>query len=141
MLRQILIVGGGRVGKHTAAQLTKSGVSVTIIETDPVKVQQFPDPLAGRVIEGDGTDIDVFERANPETADVVAGLTNDVKTNLVVCEMARNFAPGATTHLRIAEDGQEAYAHLEHVDSIVYPAALAADRTVEKIMDRTTAGR
>ena len=133
MLRQIVIVGGGRVGRHSAAKLTDNGFRVTIIENDAKKCEQFPNPLAGRIIEGDGTDIDVLEEANPATADVIAGLTDDVKTNLLVCELARNLAPGAETHLRIAEDGQEAYAHLEHVDHIVYPAALAATETVDQI--------
>lgn len=133
MLRQIIIVGGGRVGRHSAAKLTDNGFRVTIIEKDAEKCEQFPNPLAGRIIEGDGTDIDVMEEANPGTADVIAGLTDDVKTNLLVCELARNLAPGAETHLRIAEDGQEAYAHLEHVDHIVYPAALAAEQTVDQI--------
>ena len=141
MLRQILIVGGGRVGRHTAAKLTDSGYMVTVIEKDPEKAAQFPNPLAGRVIQGDGTEMDVIEKANPETADIVAGLTNTVKTNLVVCELARNLAPGAETHCRICEDGQEAYAHLEHVDHIVYPAALAAEETVDQITDQATVGR
>jgi trk system potassium uptake protein TrkA len=133
MLRQIVIVGGGRVGRHTAAKLTDNGFRVTVIEEDSKKCEQFPNPLAGRIIEGDGTEIEVLEEANPATADVIAGLTDDVKVNLLVCELARNLAPGAETHLRIAEDGQEAYAHLEHVDHIVYPAALAATETVQQI--------
>jgi trk system potassium uptake protein TrkA len=136
MLRQIIIVGGGRVGRHSAAKLTDNGFRVTIIEKDPETCEQFPNPLAGRVIQGDGTDIEVMKKANPGTADVVAGLTDNVKKNLVVCELARNLAPGAETHLRIDEDGQEAYAHLEHVDHIVYPAALAAEKTVKEITAR-----
>ena len=141
MLRQIIIVGGGRVGRHTAAQLTNNGYRVTVIEQNPKKVEQFPRPQADRVIKGDGTEMDVLKKANPQTADIVAGLTNDVKTNLLVCELARNLAPHAQTHLRIAKDGQEAYAHLEHVDHIVYPAALAASETVEQITETTTVGR
>lgn len=133
MLRQIIIVGGGRVGRHSAAKLTDDGFRVTVIEKDSEKCEQFPNPLAGRIIQGDGTEMEVLEEANPGTADVIAGLTDDVKTNLLVCELARNLAPGAETHLRIAEDGQEAYAHLEHVDHIVYPAALAAEQTVSQI--------
>jgi trk system potassium uptake protein TrkA len=94
---------------------------------------QFPAPLAGRVIEGDGTELETLQQANAETADIVAALTDDVKTNLLVCELAEEIAPGAETHLRIDDDGQEAYAHLDHVDNIVYPAALAAQQTVEQI--------
>lgn len=133
MLRQIIIVGGGRVGRHTAAKLTDDGFMVTVVEKDAEMCDQFPTPLAGRVIEGDGTDIEIMRETNAETADIVAALTDDVETNLLICELAREVAPDAKTHLRIDDDGQEAYAHLEHVDHIVYPAALAAERTVTQI--------
>ncbi|WP_336327190.1 potassium channel family protein [Halovenus sp. HT40] len=133
MLRQIIIVGGGRVGRHSAAKLTDDGFMVTVIEKDPAMCEQFPNPLAGRVIEGDGTELATLEEANAETADIVVALTDDVQTNLSVCELASEIAPDAETHLRIDDDGQEAYAHLDHVDHIVYPAALAAQRTVKQI--------
>lgn len=133
MLRQIIIVGGGRVGRHSAAKLMDDGFMVTVVEKDPEMCEQFPAPLAGRIIEGDGTDPETLQRVNPETADIVAALTDDVETNLLVCELAKEIAPDAETHLRIDDDGQEAYAHLDHVDHIVYPAALAAQRTVKQI--------
>ncbi|MXR52503.1 hypothetical protein GRX03_12910 [Halovenus sp. WSH3] len=135
MLRQIIIVGGGRVGRHSAAKLMDDGFMVTVIEKDEEMCERFPDPLAGRIIEGDGTDMEVLQEANSETADIVAALTDDVETNLLVCELARELAPQAETHLRIDDDGQEAYAHLNHVDHVVYPAALAAERTVEQISE------
>jgi trk system potassium uptake protein TrkA len=135
MLRQIIIVGGGRVGRHSAAKLTEDGFMVTVIEKDQAMCDQFPAPLAGRVIQGDGTEVDILQEANAETADIVAALTDDVETNLLVCELAEKVAPDADTHLRIDDDGQEAYAHLDHVDNIVYPAALAAEQTVEQISE------
>jgi trk system potassium uptake protein TrkA len=135
MLRQIIIVGGGRVGRHTAAKLTDDGFMVTVVEKSPEMAEQFPAPLAGRVIEGDGTKVEILQESNVETADIVAALTDDVQTNLLVCELAEEVAPNAETHLRIDDDGQEAYAHLDHVDHIVYPAALAAKQTVEQISE------
>lgn len=135
MLRQIIIVGGGRVGRHTAAKLTDDGFMVTVVEKSTEMAEQFPAPLAGRVIGGDGTDIEILQEANVGTADIVAALTDDVETNLLVCELVDEIAPEATTHLRIDDDGQEAYAHLGHVDHVVYPAALAAEQTVEQISE------
>lgn len=135
MLRQIIVVGGGRVGRHTAAKLTDDGFMVTVVEKDSEMVEQFPAPLAGRIIEGDGTDLEILREANVETADIVAALTDDVETNLLVCELVDEIAPEAKTHLRIDDDGQEAYAHLGHVDHVVYPATLAAEHTVELISE------
>ncbi len=135
MLRQIIIVGGGRVGRHSAAKLTDDGFMVTVVEEDPEMVEQFPVPLAGRIIEGDGTEVETLQKANVETADIVAALTDNVETNLHVCELVDEIAPAAETHMRIDDDGQEAYAHLGHVNHIVYPAALAAEETVKRISE------
>jgi trk system potassium uptake protein TrkA len=135
--RQVIVVGGGRVGRRTAADLADSGYMVTVIERDESKVEQIPDHTISRVIVGDGTDVDVFQDANPTMADVVASLTNDTRTNLAVCELAREVVPRARTLARICEDGEQAYAHLAYVDHIVYPAAAGAARATRRItMDR-----
>jgi trk system potassium uptake protein TrkA len=128
----VVIVGGGRVGRHAAEQLLEERCTVTIIERDPEKTGSLSG-TAGEVIEGDGSDPDVLAAADPEEADVVAALTNDTEVNLAVCELAREFAPEARTVLRIARDGEQAYGHREIVDDVVYPAAAGADVAVKRI--------
>lgn len=135
--RRAIIVGGGRVGCRTAAQVAESGYMVTIIERDEAKRSKIPNHPVGRVIVGDGADVDVFERANPTNADVVAGLTNDTDTNLAVCELARELVPDIRTLVRISRDGEESYAHLDHVDNIVYPAAAGATVATGQIVGDT----
>jgi trk system potassium uptake protein TrkA len=131
--RQIIIVGGGRVGRRTAAQLAENGYIVTIIERDREKEELISSHPVNRVIIGDGTDVDVFQKANPATADVVAALTDDTEINLAVCELAQEMVPRAQTMLRIKKDGQQDYAHLGHVDNIVYPAAAGASVAASQI--------
>lgn len=131
--RQIIIVGGGRVGRRTAVQLAENGYIVTIIERDGEKEELISSHPVNRVIIGDGTDVDVFQEANPATADVVAALTNDTEINLAVCELAQEMVPRAQTLLRIKKDGQQDYAHLGHVDNIVYPAAAGASVAASQI--------
>jgi trk system potassium uptake protein TrkA len=132
MNEHVIIVGGGRVGRHAAEQLLEERCTITVIERDPGKSETLSS-IVGTVIEGDGADPDVFERADPEQADVVAALTNDTEVNLAVCELAREVAPEARTVLRIARDGEQAYGHREIVDDVVYPAAAGADVAVERI--------
>jgi len=132
MNKHVIIVGGGRVGRHAADQLAEERCTVTIIELDPEKCEQVSASVS-RVIEGDGSDPAVFASADPAEADVAAALTNDVEVNLVVCELAREAAPEARTILRIARDGQQAYGHRGIVDDVVYPAAAGAAVAVERI--------
>ena len=131
--RQVIVVGGGRVGRRTAARLSKSGYTVTVIERDGAKRERIAGHTVSRVIVGDGTDVECFKEANPTMADVVAGLTNDTETNLAVCELARELVPTVDTLARICEDGEQAYAHLHYVDNIVYPAAAGAAVAADRI--------
>jgi trk system potassium uptake protein TrkA len=132
MNEHVIIVGGGRVGRHAAEQLREERCTVTIIERDPGKTGSLS-RTTGAVIEGDGSDPDVLEQSDPDEADVIAALTNDTGVNLDVCELAREVAPEARTVLRIARDGEQAYGHRSIVDDVVYPAAAGASVAVERI--------
>lgn len=132
MTKHVIIVGGGRVGRHVAEQLSAEQYGVTIVERDAGKCEEVS-PKVSRVIEGDGTDPDVFAGADPEGASIVAALTNDTDVNLAVCEMAHDVTPEARTILRVARDGEQAYGYREFVDDIVYPAAAGATAAVERI--------
>lgn len=139
MSKHVIIVGGGRVGRHVAAELVPAQYTVTVMERDPEQCRTFPTHLA-TVVEGDGTDIEVFERANPALADAVLGVTNDTETNLAVCELANELTEGVRTLVRIAQDGEQDYAHLGYVDNIIYPPALAAETAVERMTSGLTSG-
>lgn len=134
MTRNVIIVGGGRVGRHAADRLSEEQYTVTIVELDAEKGEQIS-PNVSHVVEGDGTDPDVLERAGLATADVFAALTDDTDVNLAACERAHEIAPDVRTILRIARDGEQDYGHRHFVDDIVYPAAagarVAADRIAE----------
>jgi trk system potassium uptake protein TrkA len=132
MRNHVIIVGGGRVGRHVAEQLGEEQYTVTVVERDPRRCEQIA-PRVGDVVEGDGTDPEVFERADPTSADVVAALTDDTAVNLAVCEMAHEMAPDARTILRIARDGEHAYGYRSFVDDVVYPAAAGATAAVDRI--------
>jgi trk system potassium uptake protein TrkA len=131
--RNAIIVGGGRVGRRTAASIADSGYTVTIIERDEDKRERLAGSAASRVIVGDGADVDVFQETNPAMADVVAGLTNDTETNLAVCELAREMVPEVRTIARIGADGEQDLAHLGFVDNVVYPAAAGASVAATQI--------
>lgn len=132
MTRNVLIIGGGRVGRRVAEQLSEEQNMVTIVELDPEKCERVS-PKVSWVIQGDGTDPDVLEQADLATADVVAALTNDTEVNLAVCELVYENSPGVQTLLRISRDGEEDYGFRRFVDDIVYPAAAGATAAANRI--------
>ncbi len=134
MVKNIIIVGAGRVGRRVADRLGGDQNAVTVVELDPEKCNQVSSTVS-RVIDGDGTDPGVLERTDLADADVFAALTNDPDVNLTACERAHEVAPDVRTVLRISRDGQEDYGHRRFVDSIVYPAAAGAAVAVDRIRE------
>jgi len=132
MSRNVVIVGGGRVGQHTAEQLRADLYSVSVVELNAEKCDHLSNQV-GTVIQGDGTSTGVLEQAGVETADIVAALTNNTETNLRICETTADINESARTVLRIARDGEQDYGHRRFVDDIVYPAAAGAAVAVERI--------
>ena len=56
MRTSILIVGGGRVGRHVARDLDSSWYGITIVERKSQKCETLKSHEGSTVIEGDGTD-------------------------------------------------------------------------------------
>ncbi|MXR50009.1 NAD-binding protein [Halovenus sp. WSH3] len=132
MTRHVIIIGGGRVGRRVAEQLSEERNAVTIVERDHERCEQVS-PKVHNVIAGDGTDDSILERAGLAEADVVAALTDDTGVNLEICETVSENGTDVRTILRISEDGERDYGHRRFVDEIVYPAAAAADVAVNRI--------
>ncbi len=132
MKRNVLIVGGGRVGRHVAEQLSEDRNAVSVIELDEQRCDQIT-PKVSRVIQGDGTDSAILEEARLADIDVFAALTNDTEVNLAACEIVHEKVPDARTILRIARDGERGYGHRRFVDDVVYPAAAGAEVAADRV--------
>ena len=87
---KVIIVGGGQVGSYLASLLEKRGYGLTIIENRERKFELVSAEVPGaRVILGSGSDPKVLESAGIEWADVVAAVTGEDETNLVVSTLAK----------------------------------------------------
>ena len=87
---QVLVIGGGKVGSYLAGLLVTGGHQVRIIES---RQEQLPtlsrDLPSDMIVFGDGADPGVLESSGVRMADVVAAVTGDDETNLVVSTLAR----------------------------------------------------
>lgn len=133
--RRVIIVGGGRVGRRAAVQLSLKRDDVTVIERDPMSCKELSRHSLEQVIEGDGTNEDVLQQADPAEADAVAALTGNTTTNVSICEMVDEIAPDVRTLIRITRDGEQALGHRSPIDSVVYPSAAGARAAVDQITD------
>lgn len=90
MAMNVIVIGGGRVGGHLASLLVSAGHRVKVVEERPEEKRHLRRDLPqGVVVQGNGTDPEVLEKAGIGHADVVAAVTGADETNLVVIGLAR----------------------------------------------------
>jgi len=87
----IVITGGGQIGRHVAADLADRGHEVTLVEQDKATVEDLRGeiPEAVRLVLGDACEPWVLEAAQLAQADVVVAATGDDEDNLVTSLLAK----------------------------------------------------
>jgi trk system potassium uptake protein TrkA len=129
---RVILVGGGRVGYHTARLLDDRGHSVVVIERNPERCERIADAYFATVIEGDGARPDVLRQADPGRADAIAGLTPNSGANFGACVLAMRMNPDIRTVVRVSTpEGAEGYE--EVVDATVFPERAGARAAVNAL--------
>jgi trk system potassium uptake protein TrkA len=86
----VIIVGGGNTGSYLANILLENKHTVRVIESRPSMLEVIRAELPeGVVISGDGSSPTILEEAGIKQAQVVAAVTGDDETNLVISSLAR----------------------------------------------------
>ncbi len=88
--RNVMIVGGGRVGFHVALMLEGQGLNVKIIEKDAGRCKFLSKTLKSAVIlHGDGTDRTLLEEENVGDMEVFAALSHNEELNIMASLLAK----------------------------------------------------
>ncbi|TVR18113.1 MAG: TrkA family potassium uptake protein [Nitriliruptor sp.] len=85
----VVIVGGGRIGRHIARDLYDKGHEVTVIERTASRCEQLVVDTDVLVIEGDACDVRYLEQAHTDRADAFVATTHEDDDNLVACQLAK----------------------------------------------------
>ncbi|MBC3888957.1 TrkA family potassium uptake protein [Acetobacterium paludosum] len=87
---RIVIIGGGEVGSYIVALLLSNGHEVSLIEHDEKTFHMLEKVFPPEILfYGDGSDPDAMEKANIVSANVVAAVTGNDETNLVISTLAK----------------------------------------------------
>ncbi len=87
---RVIIIGCGRVGARTAAELDEQGDHVTVIDLDQRSFNRLPQSFAGATVRGNGTSEDILRGAGAELTDLVMALTEGDNRNALAAQMAKH---------------------------------------------------
>ena len=107
---KIVIVGGGKVGATIAAQLTNEGHSITVVDRNPVVVNEISESLDCMAICGSGAQLDVMRSAGIEDSDLMIACTAEDELNMLSCVFAKKLGCGSTiARVRNPEYAEQIY--------------------------------
>ncbi|MDD4847769.1 MAG: Trk system potassium transporter TrkA [Bacteroidales bacterium] len=90
-IKKLMIIGGGRVGRKTAALLAKDA-SVKIIEMDKHRCEEIANSIKDvLIVNGDGRDMQVLMDEDISEMDALIAVTEDSETNILTCLLAKRF--------------------------------------------------
>jgi trk system potassium uptake protein TrkA len=126
-IRNIMILGGSRIGIKTARQLGNQHY-VKMIEIDKQKSYRLSSMLSNTlVINGDGTNMDLLKDEGLEKMDAFIAVTGNSDTNILSCLLAKHMGVKRT----IAEVENMDYIHLAEnigVDTFINKKLITASR-------------
>jgi len=126
-IRNIMILGGSRIGIKTARQLGNQHY-VKMVEIDRQKSYRLSSMLSNTlVINGDGTNMDLLKDEGLEKMDAFIAVTGNSDTNILSCLLAKHLGVKRT----IAEVENMDYIHLAEnigVDTIINKKLITASR-------------
>lgn len=86
----VIIIGGGKTGSQLALQLIGQGHKVKVLEDREAVLERLRHELPSEsVVAGDGSSPSVLEAAGVKDAQVLAAVTGEDETNLVITNLAR----------------------------------------------------
>jgi trk system potassium uptake protein TrkA len=97
----VIVIGGGKVGFALAKELIDANHEVLVIEQDAQKAAEIAEDLGDIVMEGDGCEATVLEKAGTSRADMFLAVTGDDEDNLVACQVAKQRFNVSRTVARI----------------------------------------
>ena len=140
-VKNVMIVGGGRIGYYLAMQLVNLGMRVKIIEKSMKRCQMLCDMLPKAIIiNGDGTDQELLMEEGVDDVDAFVALSGIDEENIIMSLYAKNNTE-AKVITKISRDTYLEMAENIGLDSVVSPRELTTDTILSYVRSITnTAG-
>ncbi|MBR9978612.1 MAG: potassium channel protein [Bacteroidetes bacterium] len=121
----IIILGGGRVGRHVAAALRERGLDHVIIERNPAEIRDD-----SPYVLGSAADLGVLQQAGIERATSVVITTQSDDTNIYLTIYCRHLRPDVHIISRTTMDRNISTLHRAGADLVLSYASLGSNAII-----------
>lgn len=139
-IKDVMILGGGRISFYLAKMIAPMGVHVNLIEIDEKKAGQLSEALPDvNVIYGDGTDQELLEQEGLPQMDAFIALCDRDEENL----MTGLFAARQGVPKVVVKNNRVAYADIISamgLDSVVSPKSITCAHILRYVRARVNGG-
>ena len=128
----IIILGAGQVGSSVAENLSSEANDITLVDTNPVLLNELSDRLDIQTIVGHASHPDVLKKAGISDTDMLVAVTNSDETNIVACQIAFSLFHTPTKIARVRSQEYLKYKELFNdnilpIDVLISPEQLIAE--------------
>jgi trk system potassium uptake protein TrkA len=90
-IKNVMILGGSKIGCKTAKDLCKNKFNVKLVESDREKAYEIADENPScLVINGDGRNVDLLQEESIQDMDAFISVTGNSETNIMSCLVAKS---------------------------------------------------
>lgn len=133
-IKNIMIIGGGKIAMYLANSLSHINVNTTIVEkkleTALSLSEKFP---SINVVHGDGTNRSLLLEEGLLDADAFICLTGIDEENIVLSLFAKNASPGIKTITKVNHTLFREVIKTLDIDSVVYPKFITASTILASV--------
>ena len=126
-IKNVMVLGGGRVGKKVAEDLANDEINVKLVEINKERAEELAEDLNEcLIIHGDGTNSDLLEEEQVDQMDAFIAVTGDSETNIMSSLIANTKGIDKTIAL---VDNLDYYklTQISGIDTLINKKLLAAD--------------
>lgn len=132
-LSDVIILGGGNIGRKAAQLLQKANHRVKLVERDRERAEDLAGNLTDiMVLQADGRDADLMVEEGIGEADAFIAVTGRSETNMVACLLAKS--KGVTKNIALINNTD--YIHLSQavgIDSFINQKQLTANAILKYV--------
>jgi len=131
----VLVIGGGKVGRCTAAALMKRGITVRLLDRDPALRPQL-ETCCDHVTIGDAADRATIDRAGIGEVSAVALTTNDDAQNIHLAVYCRRLRPQLNIVSRVTRERNIEAIYRAGADFVLSYASLGREYITAYLLGR-----